>query len=645
MSSHVFVAMPYGTQEGVDFNRVYSQLIKPALENEGFEVFRADEELAAGNIRTDMFQELLLADLVVADLSIDNPNVWYELGVRHALRARGVILIQSQREKQPFDVYTDRKIRYHLKDGVPDPAFLEAEKRALARMARETLASWHGRRISPVYHHLRYLQEPDWKQLKVAEATEFWERFDLWKGRIEVARKRRRPGDILVLAEEAPVYALRTDAYLWAGKALMQMGHFSFALEQFEKALELEPDNLSICRLKGVVLGRLKRPYQAKELLERIVAKYPEDAETWALLGRVEKDAWIDAWRRVERTREQMFEDAGFEDAVLRKAIDAYTRGFRCNPTHYYSGINAVTLMHLLAHVADESKRPEEPDTMEGGLRWAIECALQKAPKSFWARVTAGELEVLNKDNAAVERTYKAAVAVAEGDWFALDSSRQQLLLLKDLRFHSPQVEIALHVVEHALSKLKGPWQPDRVFLFSGHMIDAPDRPEPRFPADKEAAAAKAIATRLDELDAREGDLALCGGACGGDLLFAEAALQRGMRLQIRIPFDIPTFFPQSVTFAAPEWGKRFYAVEENPRTYVFIMPEELGPLPKKANPYERNNRWQLYSALGWGPERVHFICLWNRQGGDGPGGTKHMHDEVEKRSGQVHVLDTNALW
>lgn len=115
---HVFVAMPYGTKEGVDFNKVYSDLIKPALEKEGgggqgggFEVFRADEELRAGNIRTDMFQELLLADLVVVDLSIDNPNVWYELGVRHALRARGVVQIKSKvRDHMPFDVYTDRTL-------------------------------------------------------------------------------------------------------------------------------------------------------------------------------------------------------------------------------------------------------------------------------------------------------------------------------------------------------------------------------------------------------------------------------------------------------------------------------------------------------------------------------------------------------
>src|SRR6266478_4733625 len=108
MALHAFVAIPFGTKEGINFNIVYNEYIKPALTNAEFEVFRADEEQRAGDIRTDMFQELLLADLVVVDLSIDNPNVWYELGVRHGLRSRGVIQIQCKRDYMPFDLYVDR---------------------------------------------------------------------------------------------------------------------------------------------------------------------------------------------------------------------------------------------------------------------------------------------------------------------------------------------------------------------------------------------------------------------------------------------------------------------------------------------------------------------------------------------------------
>ena len=74
--------------------------------------------------------------------------------------------------------------------------------------------------------------------------------------------------------------------------------------------------------------------------------------------------------------------------------------------------------------------------------------------------------------------------------------------------------------------------QPRLVFLFSGHMVDAPDRPTPRFPAEKELIAAQRIAEALDHLSAGPEDLAFTQGACGGDLLFTEACQQRGVKVQ-----------------------------------------------------------------------------------------------------------------
>ena len=648
MPLHVFVIMPFGKKQGIDFDAIYEGLIKPALDGEGFEVFRADDEITAGNIRTDMFQELLLADLVVADLSIDNPNVWYELGVRHALRARGMIQIASSvRERMPFDVYTDRKLRYHVQDGVPDSAFLEEDCQKLAAMARETLASWHGKKISPVFYHLEFLEEPHWKQLKVGEAQEFWEKLDDWSDRIEVARKENRPGDILVLAEEVPVQALAVDAYRTAGRALHRLGRADFALEQFEKALAIDPNDLESLQQKGVLLGRSGSMAEKIVWLQDLAERFPDNPETLALLGRVRKESWLAAWRLPGATPEQMLAEAASWDGLLQDAIQPYEWAFQRDPRHYYSGINALTLYHLLRHLtgtADEAKLK----TFEGAVRWAIQSALiRETPdrRDYWARVTLGDVEVLTSDTPVVVKAYKNAVIVAESDWFALDSSRQQLLLLHDLQFRVPQVEAALAIFEQSLAKLEEPWQPRRVFLFSGHMIDAPDRPTVRFPPDKEPIAAAAIAKKLDELGAGPEDLALCSGACGGDLLFAEACLQRGIRLRVRIPFEIPEFLQRSVSFAGERWRDRFYAMKDNPLTTLLIMPQELGPTPDKANPYVRSNLWQLYNALAWGPEKVHFICLWNRQGGDGPGGTQHLHDEVNKRTGQVHVLDTNILF
>ncbi|MGH8772587.1 MAG: hypothetical protein ACREV2_15645 [Burkholderiales bacterium] len=176
-------------------------------------------------------------------------------------------------------------------------------------------------------------------------------------------------------------------------------------------------------------------------------------------------------------------------------------------------------------------------------------------------------------------------------------------------------------------------------------MIDRPERKDPRFPAAAAPVAAAAIAQQLDSLAAGPSDLAICGGACGGDLLFAEACLQRGLRLEIYLQFAEPEFLQASVAFAGGEWVQRYYQVKANPLTKVLVMPDELGALPAGIDPYSRNNLWQLYSALCNGPRRVRFIALWNGEAADGPGGTRDMVEIVEKHSGQAYILDTGALW
>jgi len=74
-------------------------------------------------------------------------------------------------------------------------------------------------------------------------------------------------------------------------------------------------------------------------------------------------------------------------------------------------------------------------------------------------------------------------------------------------------------------------------------------------------------------------------------------------------------------------------------------MPKEIGTAPKGVDAYARNNLWQLYTALSYSPERVRFICLWDRKGGDGPSGTKDMYDQISNHLGRAYVLDTNELF
>jgi tetratricopeptide (TPR) repeat protein len=656
---HAFVAMPFGVKstadgQSIDFDRVYAEYIAPAVVAAGLDPFRADEEQRAGEIRADMFQELLIADLVVVDLTIDNPNVWYELGVRHALRSRGVVLVTGGRTKA-FDVYTDRKVHYSIANGGPDAAKLPVEIERLTEMIRATMESWHGRKVSPVYQLLPNLREPDWKSLRLGDAREFWELHDEWVGRLDLARREDRIGDLLVLADEAPVAAFRAEAWVTAGEALRKAGRFAFALEQLEKALDIEPANLRALREKGICLQRLALAGRQGHTLEKarehyrvVLEDHPNDTETWSLLGRVDKDAWTAAWRRSDLTLQGMRAAASDEEALLRSAIDSYMRAYRIQLSHYYSGINALTLMVLANHLTRDPQYEEAIAKLEGAVRFAAECETDEA-QLYWAKATLGDLAMLGDETSRVVAAYKAAIARSEKDWFALTSTRAQLELLATLGFRPRVVKAALALFDRAIERLKPPegrWQPRQVVLFSGHMVDAPDREEPRFPLGKVPIAAERIGAALDALGVGPEDLAFSQAASGGDLLFIEACQKRGARSQVLLPFPEPRFIENSVvqSAGADEWRRRFYAMKDALTLPIRVMPDELGEAPKHVNPYERCNLWLLYSTLACGLDKVRYITLWNGGGGDGRGGAAHMYEAVQERTGRVTWIDTRTL-
>lgn len=183
-----------------------------------------------------------------------------------------------------------------------------------------------------------------------------------------------------------------------------------------------------------------------------------------------------------------------------------------------------------------------------------------------------------------------------------------------------------------------------RTFLFAGHMVDAPGREPPRFPAAAVPSARDAISRTLDSLRPTPNDRAIASGACGGDLLFAQAALARGLPLICALPFAEERFRKESVEFAGAEWVEAFEAVRANPRARVVVLADRDDPPPTADTPYAGLNRWLLDAAFTCDPHTVHLICLWNGQSGDGPGGTAELVADVRWRGGSVHWIDTRHL-
>ena len=679
---HAFVVMPFGKKKGGDgsiyeFNTIYQSLIKPALESAGFEPFRADEATSSGDILTDMFQELLLADLVLADLSIDNANAFYELGIRHAFRKRGVVHIQAGRAYMPFDIFNVRTLPYHITpEGVPDPEFLDKDIQAIARMSRDTWASDQDAIHSPIFNLLTGLDEPDQKSLRTPLTTGFWREYNEWRSRVTIAQRQKRIGDILLLTEEISNPLIKEEAVGQAGKALANMGRNELALAQYRKGLEVNPHNLSFRREEAFHLNRLGKVDEAIVKIESILADFPGDGESTAYLGRIYKEMWADSWRWVEDPEKRL--RTAFESYHwLLKSYQIYVRGFRTDLDQFYPGINALTLATILVHLADRFDDKDDPDPdiavireelpeLRGTLEFALEVQAENPNADYWTLVSLADLHLLTADSIQrVVRAYRKAMTASRRNIFFIESSIQQLEILKSLDMRPEYVAAGIKVLKEELARIhKEEYTEEmedveeiaehnhgggRVFLFSGYLLNGRDK-EGSFPAKLEAEVKSEIERVLNEYEAGPNDLAITAGmGAGGDLLFIEACADRNIPVATHMPLPEPAYVRDFVSPAGDDWVERFYKMRNHPLVDEYYQTELVGNSKPDDNIFERNNRWALYSALVRGVDNLRLIALFD----DKTGGIHHTHDAhlvkhmidlMRDTGGQVEVINPSKI-
>jgi tetratricopeptide (TPR) repeat protein len=674
---HAFVVMPFGKKVGfdgtvIDFNAVYQNLIKPALEEAGFEPFRADEETTSGDILTDMFQELLLADLAICDLSIDNANVFYELGIRHAFRKRGLVHIQSGRAYMPFDIFNVRTIPYHTNDdGVPDPEFLEKDIQTIARVCRDTWNSDQESIHSPVFNLLTGLNEPDRKDLRTPLATGFWNEYNEWNRRVTIAQRQKRIGDIMLLTEEISNPLIKEDAIAQAGLALKAMNRHELALQQYQRGLKLNPKNIEFRVAEALHLNRLGRVDEAIVKLEELLNDEPDYTEAISTLGRVYKDMWKSSWDAIDDPVRRI-QEAYDSNHWLIKSIQTYLKGYYSNLDEHYPGINALTLSIILDHLAVQFEDDDDPDVnqirnllpeLKGTLQFSLENKSLNESADYWTLISLAELVVMTADDPRkVKRAYKRALTAARKNVFNLEASINQLKLLADLNMCPEFIEVGLEVLKSEIHRIQEegeeeqdhdhdmtPSQPQKVFLFSGHKIDTGSRAMRCFLPEMEPEAREKIDAVLKKYDACPGDLAVtAGAACGGEIIFIEACLGLGLSVDIHLPLPEPQYILENVSIAGDQWVERFYNVRNHPNVDIRQQIDHVGKPKPGDDPYYRNNLWALYSSLIHGINRVRLIALWDGITTPGDQGDRmlvsHMVDEMRHLGGKVEHINTTKF-
>jgi hypothetical protein len=183
----------------------------------------------------------------------------------------------------------------------------------------------------------------------------------------------------------------------------------------------------------------------------------------------------------------------------------------------------------------------------------------------------------------------------------------------------------------------------NRAVIFSGHMIDQPDRYTPRFPPQNELAVANLLRSQLQAWHGGRETLAVCGAAAGGDILFAESACAIGARVHLLLPFGLEAFVADSVEPAGVAWVERFQRLTK--RCTILCQPDVLGPEPNGCNAYQRNNLWILDHAraeLPGGP--ILALLLWDAHGGDGIGGTADFARRCTELAAETVVIHPTTV-
>ncbi len=437
-----FVLMPFGRKPAggkasIDFDAVYRELIAPAIRDAGLDPIRADEEPTGGIIHKPMFERLILCDYAVADLTLANANVFYELGVRHAVRPYSTVLMFASGTQLPFDVKPDRALPYTL-----SPAGSPADGDTFRRQLSARLRDARNASVdSPVYQ-LVDVPHPNLDRLKTDAFRDEARYSEHWKERL--ARERANGIDAVLQAERELGVLQDVEAGI-----LIDLFLSYRAVEGYQEMVSLAdqmPRPLAKTPLvreqRALALNRLRRRAEAERVLLGLISERGPSSETYGILGRVYKDRWDEAMTASE-TR--------LAAGLLDKAIDAYLAGFEADWRDAYPGINAITLM--------EVRDPPDPrrDKLFPVVSYANERRLASGQADYWDHATRLELAVLDRDETGAQEALSRALAAVRESWEAASTANNLKLIREGRQRRNDAVPWAPMLEEELVRKARRP--------------------------------------------------------------------------------------------------------------------------------------------------------------------------------------------
>ena len=323
-----FVIMGFGEktdfqsspQRVLNLNRTYANIIKPAVTEAGHACIRADEIIHSTVIDKPMYDNLLEADLVIADLSTSNANAIYELGIRHALRPQRTIVMAENNFSFPFDLNHLSIVKYeHLGK---DIGFDEVMR--VRGILKEKIAVLMG---SPEVDSPVFLFIPTLKPASLPAAGT--------AAMLEAAAPQPAPSS---MPTDSTSFAGLLEKFRAAKRAANKAADWAKPLELLGRLKTMQPDDPYILQQLALATYKNERPdkkvslMQAKIILGDLAPQTSSDAETVGLWGAIHKRLWEELKNNDD----------------LDEAVRAYARGYYIK-TDYYNGINYAFMLNVRA--------------------------------------------------------------------------------------------------------------------------------------------------------------------------------------------------------------------------------------------------------------------------------------------------------
>lgn len=398
----LFVAMPYGKRKApldyelpektceVDFDAVWEGILLPAVPQD-FETKRADELRQPGLIDRMYNEWLFDADIVLADLTFGNSNVYYELGIRQALSKKGTVLVACKGTKLPFDVRNQYVILYDYFAAPTLRAFQADLRRAIENASTQELDS-------PVHVFLPGLAVGRYRGEESPEARiqELSHRIQELEAALGDQRSRNEEERLLEKVQEATaaprvlsLYKLISTREIKSIRLLEQLAiklrnttYYDEALQTLNRALKIDPDDPELLREIGFVYRKKGPSYysQAEGYMERALQHNDHDSELHGMLGGLYR-------RRGEYER----------------ALVEYRRAHELQPDDLYPLVTVGAMCGALGKVVEAKEWFQK-------LQATCETYISQKRADHWTFLCLGEAAVARGDGKTASAAYQKAI-------------------------------------------------------------------------------------------------------------------------------------------------------------------------------------------------------------------------------------------